>query len=311
MLILGTDGLVTFCNHAAQQMFGHREPEIVGHTLAALVPTAASWEGLQGKHHSLADGLFDKRHDAYAKKHDGSLFPVEVMLGESGAGVRRTITVVLLDTSERRRLQKEVLEACEREKSHMAAQLHDGLCQEFAGITFQMQSLLLKAQRGDGVKSADVDAINAQFQQTIRRAKGLSHQLDVVDPQPGGLGFALAQLAKYTSDARGVDCVFDDADLSEVSDSTVATHLFRIAQEAVQNAIEHGHAKQIRMLIERTAKSLSLSVCDDGHDLAESGRSRPGIGRSIMNYRAAQIDARLEIQSRAGGGVCVRCTLPN
>jgi signal transduction histidine kinase len=105
--------------------------------------------------------------------------------------------------------------------------------------------------------------------------------------------------------------VFDDADLSEVSDSTVATHLFRIAQEAVQNAIEHGHAKQIRMLIERTRNSLSLSVCDDGHDLAENGRSRPGIGRSIMNYRAAQIDARLEIQSRAGGGVCVRCTLPN
>lgn len=310
MLILGAEGLIDVCNHAAQQMFGHGAQEIVGHTLAALVPAAASWKGLHEKCRSDADGLFDKRHDVYGKKSDGSLFPVEVMLGASGTGVGRTIIVVLLDVSERRRLQKEVLQACEREKSHMAAQLHDGLCQEFAGITFQMQSLLLKAQRGDGVKSVDVDAINAQFQQTIRRAKGLSHQLDVVDPQPGGLCFALAQLAKYTSDARAVDCVFDDADLSEVPDSTVATHLLRIAQEAVQNAIEHGHAKQIRITIERTANSLSLSVCDDGHDLAENERSRSGIGRSIMNYRAAQIDARLEIQSRAGGGVCVRCTLP-
>lgn len=239
-----------------------------------------------------------------------SLFPIELAVSEVADGERRTFTAVVRDTSERRRLEAEILDVSEREQQRVGHELHDGLCQELAGIGFAVQALQQKAGARATIDPAELGSVTTLLQDAVRHARCLSHGLYPVDPQPNGLDVALTQLAGDASDLFKIRCIFESPGPVELRQSTVATHLYRIAQEAVREAMHHGKADRVIMTLARNRRMLTLTVSDNGVALSADGRYRHDMVLRMMQHRARVIGAKLQVRDGLGGrGVRVVCEL--
>ena len=125
--------------------------------------------------------------------------------------------------------------------------------------------------------------------------------------EAGGLSDALADLTRRTNDLRRVQCAFECPHPVLVEDSTVARHLFRIAQEAVNNALKHSQAKQLNIRLTESEGRVRLEITDDGKGLPKASRTSPSIGLQVMRHRAALLGAELAIESKPGKGVKIIC----
>jgi len=125
----------------------------------------------------------------------------------------------------------------------------------------------------------------------------------------GGLEFALKELASSTSRLSGISCSFACVGQVEIRDNAQAVHFFRIAQEALNNAIKHGHPKAVVVALEASNGALSLRVSDDGGGFDPSGSEKKGMGLNIMRYRARMLAGTLETQSNSPVGTMVTCTI--
>jgi signal transduction histidine kinase len=122
---------------------------------------------------------------------------------------------------------------------------------------------------------------------------------------------ALHELAETTSRSTGVRCAFECPEPVRVPDSTLAGHLYRIAQEAVNNALKHAAPREIRIGLERHAARLVLEVDDDGEGLTDALVPGDGIGHRIMRHRALLIGGAFEIGSSPAGGTRMACNIPS
>ena len=225
------------------------------------------------------------------------------------AGVARDVTERKNAEAELKRVQEELLSISEREKQLIAQELHDGLCQHFAGTA--MMSLLLHrrlAAKGDpeAVQAKQVcDLLNTG----VREARNLSHGLHPVQPEPGGLMDALAGLTQTIAQLFHVECKFRCNGAVFVENTVAANHLFRITQEAVNNAMKHGQATKIVITLNQDAEGISLSIRDNGIGIPASFPAT-GMGMRIMNHRAALSGAVLSVRRASKrGGTVVTCTL--
>lgn len=214
-----------------------------------------------------------------------------------------------IDITDRRQLEKELLNIEERVQQRIGHDLHDDLCQRLAGI--EIMSQVLEQQLGS--KSKTMAGRAAEISQLVRDAIGhtraLARGLSPVVMEAEGLMAALQQLAESTRSIFGVDCTFKCPETIRVKDLSVATHLYRIAQEAVSNAIRHGEAKRIEIALVKTPERVSLLVEDDGKGLPEQAARRRGMGLRIMRYRAGVIGGSLAVQKRKTGGTAVVCSV--
>lgn len=228
---------------------------------------------------------------------------LETRVQERAAALTREI-------AERERLQEELLKAGEQEQRRIGQDLHDGLGQHLAGTAIAGQVLREKLERQHLREAADakkvVELIEEGVSLTRRSAKGL-HPVDL---NAEGLMLALEEFAVTTARLFDVDCRFVCESPVLVHSAPAAEHLFRIAQEATRNAIQHGGARLI---------TIELNVLDDGHELRieDDGAGVPlgppstgGMGLRIMAHRARMIGASFELASRAAGGTAVVCRLP-
>jgi len=218
--------------------------------------------------------------------------------------------VALRTRAERTELQKELLRISECEKQTIAQELHDGLCQHFAGTAF-MGNLLFKrlAARNDP-DAAHAKQICDLLNTGVHETRTLSHGLHPVKAGGEGLMEALAGLAQTVTALFHVQCAFHCDDSVPISDQTVATHLFRIAQEAVANARKHGEARRVVVALKRSREGVVLSIRDNGIGIPTVRRASAGMGLKIMNHRAEAIGARLSIGRRGKRGTAVTCTVP-
>lgn len=148
--------------------------------------------------------------------------------------------------------------------------------------------------------------VRAAIAQTRSLARGLSPVL--LDAE--GLMTALAELAATTEKLFKVRCLFHCRGRTKVTDHATATHLYRIAQEAVNNAARHAHACLIEIKLAAATGRLMIEVTDDGTGLPEAATRRAGMGLHIMQYRASMIRATLTLARRAERGTVVTCSLP-
>jgi len=214
------------------------------------------------------------------------------------------------DISERRRLERQVLEAAAEEQRRIGHDLHDGLCQQLAGIAFANEVLSQKLFKRAAPESGTAEKIGKLVDDAITQARQLAHGLQPVTLEAGGLVGALRELCCKLEDTFHVSCIFDCENLVLVHDNVVATHLYRIAQEAISNAIKHGKAKTIIIELSLVAdRGLVLKVSDDGVGFSEVNQSGPGIGMHSMAYRARMIGGTLEVSPGARGGTVVTCTI--
>ena len=232
---------------------------------------------------------------------------------------------IVHDLSGRRQLERQIVDAGTQEQRRIGQDLHDGLCQDLIGIAFQADFAARRLAARSLPEAETIDKVAADIRQAAGQARRLSHGLNPVDLQAGGLPFALGALAAKISESFSVSCTFHDGEAPPVRDNATATHLYRIAQEAVSNAIKHGKARHIRIRVIAGDGKLTLTVKDDGVGLSVSRAlrvsaapptgaanvpaSEPGIGLHTMHYRANMIGGCFAIRSGRRGGTVVTCSI--
>ncbi|MBN1507772.1 MAG: PAS domain-containing protein [Sedimentisphaerales bacterium] len=209
---------------------------------------------------------------------------------------------------QRRQLEKGILEISEREQRRIGRELHDSLGQQLTGIAIISKALEQKLQR-QSLKEADSAREIAQLvNEAIDQTRQLSHGLHPVSLDEDGLMSALRALAATTQNVFGVRCTFRCSNPVPVKDASAAIHLYRIAQEAVTNAIRHGDTKQILLGLLADPHAASLVIENDGRDFPAELPKSKGMGLQVMSYRAEMIGGTLRVQPREGGGTRVTCT---
>jgi signal transduction histidine kinase len=223
---------------------------------------------------------------------------------------RRIFTGFIRDITERKRLEKEILEISEREQRRIGQDLHDGICQHLAGIEMLSQVLAQKLAPKSKDASARATDIARAVREAISQTRLLARGLSPVTLEAEGLMAALAELTFNTEKIFRVRCVFDCPEIIKFPDQAAATHLFRIAQEAVSNALKHGKAKIITVQMREDEHHLRLRVDDDGIGFPKKISGGTGMGLRIMQTRIGMVNGTLTIERPAAGGTSVIFTVP-
>jgi PAS domain S-box-containing protein len=218
---------------------------------------------------------------------------------------------VATNITERHRLERQLLEISDREQARIGQDIHDGLCQQLVSLAFDANALrqALSAQRRPQARTAR--RIATLLDRAITESRQLSRGLFPVRLETEGLPSALEELAGTTRDRFNLQCRFASKGPLAVQNSAMATHLYRIAQEAVSNAIKHSGARRISIRLIGRTTALELSVEDDGVGLSNANRKEAtGMGLHIMEYRARTIGGTLRIGPGRRGGTLVSCCIP-
>jgi PAS domain S-box-containing protein len=220
----------------------------------------------------------------------------------------QSIADALAAAIERRVLEEELLNASSREQQRIGQDLHDSLCQQLAGIEFQ-NSVLAQQLSEVPEMQKEVARIGELIRSATKHARSLARGLSPVEIEPNGLMAALNGLALNATNLFRVNCSFECPQPVLLENRITATHLYRIAQEAIGNGVKHGQAKTIIISLKNLDGEVILTVRDDGIGFSLEGRGIDGMGLRIMEYRADMIGAMLRIDSGKGGGTTVACRL--
>jgi PAS domain S-box-containing protein len=224
------------------------------------------------------------------------------------SGRASRIVGTMLDITERRRLEQEVLNISEQEQRRIGQDLHDGICQQLAGIELTAQVLEQALARKSKKHSTQAGQIATHLRGVISQTRQLAHGLCPVVLESEGLMAALRELAHDTAQMFRVECVFRCDRPVQVHHVATATHLYRIAQEAVGNALKHGKPRRIEIGLAAEADRIFLAVKDDGCGIPDPP-PRNGAGLRIMQYRAGMIGGSVVVQRGEPDGTTVACSV--
>jgi len=221
------------------------------------------------------------------------------------------ILLAIEDVTERKRLEKAVLDIGEAEQQRIGRDLHDGLGQQLTGITFMSETLEDRLLSRAAPEGALATKITTRLRDAITQTRDLAKGLFPVELKTHGIVMALRKLALNTEKLFKISCRFKGGLSLGIRDETIARQLYRIAQEAVFNAVKHSHGKHIQIRLAGKNDRITLMVVDDGIGIQANRVRESDMGLHIMKYRAGVIDARLEIHRGPRGGTVVACTVEN
>lgn len=213
------------------------------------------------------------------------------------------------DITAQRRLERQMLRITIDERRRFGQELHDGLGQQLTAIEMMTHSLARQLKATAPKEAKVVFEITNYIRRAVTQTRELAHDLSPVAEGGDGLMNALQELARMTTLA-GVECSFECSAAVKVEDAGVASHLHRIAQEAVTNALKHAGARLIRIRLEDTGDSIELTIQDDGKGLVRGHAGRGGMGLEVIQHRAVLIGGQVSIKSGRDKGVRVTCKLP-
>jgi signal transduction histidine kinase len=219
----------------------------------------------------------------------------------------QSLANVLAAVIDRRRLEEELLAISGREQQRIGQDLHDGLCQQLVGIEFRNSVLVQQLAKEEDAKT-EAMRIGELIRDVTRQARLLAKGLSPVQLDAAGLMSALQELTSNVSKLFNVSCRFECPHPVLVADNTVATHLYRIVQEAISNAVKHGQAKFIIVSLSCSGDQLTLRIWNNGAEFPADASAEGGLGLRIMQYRAEMIGATLKISSAIRKGTTVECT---
>lgn len=320
IITIDEHGLMDWVNPAACRLFGYAREELVGRNVSMLMPAPYSrdHDGYIASYlrtgHAKIIGI---GREVVGRRKDGHVFPMdlavsELSIGGQGPGrsaPRRMFTGIVRDITDRRRLQQEIIDASAEEQRRIGQDLHDGLCQHLAGIAFGIEVLNRKLAARSSPETAGIEKVATLVDQAITQARDLARGLQPVTLEVG-LPHALESLATKVETLFHVSCRLVRKGICELDNPGRATHLYRIVQEAISNAVKHGKARVIVIELTESRTELTLHVKDDGIGLKKAKRDRQGMGLRTMAYRANLIGGRLTVRPGERGGTIVTCVLP-
>jgi len=225
-------------------------------------------------------------------------------------GVPRHIIATGIDITEREQLERALLNISAREQRRIGQDLHDGLGQHLTGIAFMAKVHEEKLAMRELPDAADAAKIVRLVNEAVHKTRELARGLLPVMSDAQGLMSALQLWAAEVEDIYGVSCRFECQSPVLIQDNAKATHLYHIAQEAVNNAIKHGGARNIVLRLATDDDSGTLLIADDGAGISEDRSNSHGMGLHIMSYRSAMIGAQLELKRNEIRGTTVSCVFP-
>src|SRR5579863_2976640 len=215
-----------------------------------------------------------------------------------------------LDITERKRLETTILEIGAEEQRRIGRDLHDGLGQHLTGIAFMSKVQEQKLAEKGLAEAAEAGRIVGLVNQAIHKTRELAHGLLPVISDAHGLMSALKRWAAEVEDLFHISCCFQADEPVLIHDANMSTHLYRIAQEAVNNAIKHGQAKKIIISLFARNEYGTLKIENDGLGMREPSTNDSGMGMQIMDYRARMIGGSLKVESGGPCGITIRCLFP-
>ncbi len=218
---------------------------------------------------------------------------------------------IAYDFTRQNRQEREIIEIADREKERLGLELHDGLCQSLAGIAALSSALSKRlAAHADTTESAVAAEINQLLHDTIRQARDLAHGLSPIGLNIVGLQGTLETLSLNARQWFNITCTLSCDNSFPRLHREVEGHLFRIAQEAVNNAVKHGLADYVEISLCVKGKQGLLSIRDNGVGMTENPGDSNGIGLHTMYYRTRLIGGRLKVRQRKERGMAVICSFP-
>ena len=225
------------------------------------------------------------------------------------AGQLVALTGVNIDITERKRLERETIEASDREMRRIGHDLHDSVGQQLTALSLLVYSEEKLVQTQAPQRAESFKNIAAGLREVVRQIRVLSHGLSPVSLEDNGLPEALRKLAAETRLAAKVDCEFEGAVGTANIDAEDAVQLYRIGQEAVTNALKHGQAQKITISLETTPSRVELKITDNGRGFSPAKPNGAGLGLRAMKYRAGLMGAALQIDSAVDKGTRITCAL--
>lgn len=233
---------------------------------------------------------------------------VLVALGGNAFRARQKSDMALIETlNHTSHLEREILETSELAQQRIGLELHDGLCQQLAAIGFAARSLADDLQSRSQPEAKSAEKIEELLRDCVTQTQGLARGIFPVLSSESGLATALDELCIVTKDLTNINVWFRDEGEVHLEQLDVAMHLYRIAQEALNNALRHSGGSVVIISLRREGENVLLTVADDGTGIPENLRLRSGIGLNTMSYRARAIGATLEIKRRSPLGTLVSC----
>ncbi len=302
------DPKVVYINPACARVTGSSAAEVLGKPLSALPSLAHISQRLR---EGIPEGArFVDEISTFDSSQGERWGEWRVGPVKDKAGRDTHWLIIFRDVTDRKFLEKEILEISDQERRRIGQDLHDGLCQHLAGIELMSQVLQQKLARRSKTDATRAGEIAAHVREAIGQTRSLARGLSPVTLESEGLISALRELAVNTEKMFGITCRVDSSRLAVPVSPSTATQLYRIAQEAVSNAIRHGRATELLLRVEEGPQGLCLSIMDNGRGFAGSQRSPDGMGLRIMQYRAGIIGGVLAIEKNGTGGARVICRVP-
>ena len=290
---------------ARPPVFGYEHGALVGRAMSSL----PGWP-LEELKSTISEARESLTVEFEGTRRDGHRFFATGVLSAFEIAGRNHSLLVLQDVSERKQLERGLLQAVSREQYRIGNDLHDGLGQELTGIALMLRGLAGRLTTEYPPLLPEIEGITRLVSNAIESTRSLARGLSPVNLERGGLQDALEALAMHASELYSVPVVFSHRlQGAPAMNVELANHLYRIAQEAVHNAVRHAQPRSIRLHLSSVRTKVKLSIVDDGAGMPAHAMDAPGMGLKIMRYRAriAGGDVRFEPAEPSGTRVICEC----
>jgi PAS domain S-box-containing protein len=311
IITIDSRGTIDRFNPAAQRMFGYTAAEAIGHNVCMLMPSPYREEHDRylARYHDTGEAhIIGIGREVMGQRKDGTTFPLDLAVSEIDH--RHCYTGILHDLTARRRLEWALAESQADERRAVARELHDGVGGSMTGIAL-LAKTLQKALAGiHSPLGSTADALVTSISAAQAQLRQIVRDVTPVEAVPEGLMHALQDLARRTETQHGVSCLWQCDPPVFVDDASVASHLYRIVQEAVHNAVRHGQPSEITVRLAVSGAFLEMTVTDNGRGLKKVPVGHDGIGLHSLRQRAALLGGLLVVYPRSEGGTVVACRMP-
>ncbi len=310
ILLIDVHGIIQFVNPAAETLFGYEGKELMGKNVNQLMPSP---------HKELHDSYINdylesgnstaigKGRQLLGQRKDGSQFPMYISLGEIQLKNTHLFAGLIMDLSVQQRLQREILAIPAREQQRIGEELHDGLGQQLTGLSMLAQSLLNKASKPEYELASQ---IASGLHEALTQVRALARGLMPIQIYADGFMISLKEITETIEQQSHIPIRLQIDDVVLLFDDSTATHLYRIVQESLNNAVKHAEASSIDVSLKIEQDHGVLEIIDNGIGIPLDLEDSSGLGLNIMRHRCGLFDGEITINPAGERGTKVCCRFP-